>query len=167
MSTSAARLYGEDFVRWTEEQSRALREASQSGVNLPLDWENLAEEIGDLGRSVRRELRSRLAVIVEHLMKLENSPAIDPRGGWMDTINRERLSIEDLLEDSPSLRRELPSMIEQLKPRVARLASNSLFGYGETTRKLSVPAYTEDQVLGDWYPGEPPLPAKGEQEEPE
>jgi hypothetical protein len=71
MSSSDAQLYEEDFVRWTEEQSRALRKASQSGVNLPLDWENLAEEIDDLGRSLRRELRSRLTVIVEHLMKLE------------------------------------------------------------------------------------------------
>src|SRR5690349_13773749 len=141
MSSSAAQLYEQDFVRWTEEQSHALREASQSGVNLALDWENLAEEIDDLGRSVRRELRSRLTMIVEHLMKLEHSPAIDPRGGWMDTINRERLSIEDLLEDSPSLRRELPSMIERLKPRVARLVTSSLFGYGETGKNLPVPAY--------------------------
>ena len=91
MSSSAAQLYEEDFVRWTEEQSRALRKASQSRVNLALDWQNLAEEIDDLGRSVRRELRRRLTVIVEHLMKLEHSPAIDPRGGWMDTINRVRL----------------------------------------------------------------------------
>jgi hypothetical protein len=56
MSSSAAQLYEEDFVRWTEEQSRALRKASQSRVNLALDWQNLAEEIDDLGRSVRREL---------------------------------------------------------------------------------------------------------------
>jgi Domain of unknown function DUF29 len=165
MSSSDAQLYEEDFVRWTEEQSRALREASQSGVNLLLDWENLAEEIDDLGRSVRRELRSRLGVIVEYLMKLQHSPAIDPRGGWMDTINRERLNIEDLLEDSPSLKRELPSIIEQLKPRVARLASSSLFGYGETVKKLPLPTYTESQVLGEWFPGDSSLPANGEQEE--
>ena len=165
MSSSAAPLYEEDFVRSTEEQARALRKASQSRVNLALDWQNLAEEIDDLGRSVRRELRRRLTVIVEHLMKLEHSPAIDPRGGWMDTINRERLNIEDLLEDSPSLRRELPSMIERLKPRVARLVTSSLFGYGETVKSLPVPAYTEDQVLAGWFPGDSSLPANGEQEE--
>ena len=51
MSSSAARLYEEDFVRWTEEQSRALREAALSPTNTPLDWENLAEEIESLGRS--------------------------------------------------------------------------------------------------------------------
>ncbi len=166
MSGSAAQLYDEDFVRWTEEQSSALRDAAGVGTNLPLDWENLAEEIESLGRSQRHELRSRIAVILEHLMKLEHSPAIDPRTGWMDTISRERLNIEDLLRDSPSLGNELGSMIEQLKPRVARLAMASLFGYGETVKKLPAPGYSEDHVLGDWFPGDAPLPAGGEREDP-
>jgi len=166
MSGSDTGLYEEDFVRWTEQQSTALRDAARAGTNLPLDWENLAEEVESLGRSQRHELRSRLAVIIEHLMKLEHSPAIDPRTGWMETIGRERLNIEDLLKDSPSLGNELGSMIEYLKPRVARLATASLFGYGETARKLPSPSYTAEQVLGDWFPGDAPLPAGGEREGP-
>jgi hypothetical protein len=157
MSGGATQLYEEDFVRWTEQQSRALREAAGVGTNLPLDWENLAEEIESLGASQRRELRSRLVVILEHLMKLEHSPALDPRRGWVDTIGRERLNIEDLLQQSPSLRSQLGVIIEQLKPRVARLTTSSLFGRGETVKNLPVADYTEDQVLGDWFPGEPPL----------
>jgi hypothetical protein len=159
MSGSAVQLYEEDFVRWTEQQSHALREAAGVGTNLPLDWENLAEEIESLGRSQRHELRSRIAVIIEHLLKLEHSPAVDPRRGWIDTIGRERLNVEDLLQDSPSLRSQLGPIIEQLKPRVARLTTTSLFGYGETVRKVPIPDYTEEQVLGDWFPGEAPLPA--------
>jgi hypothetical protein len=158
MSGSAAQLYDEDFVRWTEQQSRALREAAGIGTNLPLDWENLAEEIESLGASQRRELRSRLAVILEHLVKLEHSPAVDPRTGWMETISRERLNVEYLLEDSPSLRGELAAMIEKLKPRVARLATASLFGYGETVKTFPLPSYTEEQVLGDWFPEASPPP---------
>ena len=104
MSGTAARLYEEDFVRWTEEQAAALRDAARLSTNLPLDWENLAEEIDSLGRSQSRELGSRIAVIIEHLIKLETSPAADPRPGWIDTIGRERRDIEDLLNDSPSLR---------------------------------------------------------------
>jgi hypothetical protein len=164
MSGSAAQLYEEDFVRWTEQQSSALREAAGVGAKLPLDWENLAEEIESLGRSQRRELRSRLAVILEHLMKLEHSPASVSRTGWMETVGRERLNIEYLLEDSPSLRGELGAMVEKLKPRVARLATASLFGYGQTVKELPRPSYTEEQVLGDWFPGDAaphpdPLPA--------
>jgi hypothetical protein len=178
MSGSPAELYEEDFVRWTEQQSSALRQAAAVGTNLPLDWENLAEEIESLGASQRRELRSRIAVIIEHLLKLEHSPAVDPRRGWIDTIGRERLNIEDLLHDSPSLRSQVGPIIERLKPRVARLATTSLFGYGETVKELLVPDYTEEQVLGDWFPGKGPLPdppplagegrveAGGESEEP-
>jgi hypothetical protein len=33
MSGSAAQLYDEDFVRWTEEQSSALRDAARVGTN--------------------------------------------------------------------------------------------------------------------------------------
>src|SRR5438105_9555179 len=118
MPGSAAQLYENDFVRWTEQQSRALRDAAGVGTNLPLDWENLAEEIESLGRSQRHELRSRFAVIIEHLLKLEHSPAVDPRRGWIDTVGRERLNVE-----------QLGPIIEKLKPRVARLAATSLFGY--------------------------------------
>jgi len=48
MSGSTAQLYEEDFVRWTEQQSSALRDAAGVGLNLPLDWGNLAEEIESL-----------------------------------------------------------------------------------------------------------------------
>jgi len=67
-----------------------------------------------LGRSQRHELRSRIAVIIEHLLKLEHSPAVDPRLGWIDAIGRERLSIEDSLEQSPSFNSQLGAIIEHL-----------------------------------------------------
>ena len=73
----------------------------------------------------------------------------------METISRERLNIEYLLEDSPSLRGELGAMIEKLKPRVA---TASLFGYGEAVKRLPLPIYTEDQVLEEWFPEAPPPP---------
>ena len=125
MSTSAARLYEQDFVRWTEEQSRALRDAAGLGTNLPLDWENLAEEVESLGRSQRHELRSRIAVILEHLLKLERSPAADPRRGWMETIVRERarefaqrrlepVEHSMLLEDQKVTERNTDARIDQI-----------------------------------------------------
>ena len=57
-----------------------------------------------MGISQRHELRSRIAVIIEHLLKLECSPAKEPRPGSMLTIGRERGAIERLFEDSPSLK---------------------------------------------------------------
>ncbi len=107
MPGDAGRLYEEDFVLWAEDQAAALRRAAGAGSNLALDWENLAEEIESLSISQRRELRSRLDVILEYLVKLEQSPATDPRAGWISTIDRERSSIQYLLANSPSLRPRL------------------------------------------------------------
>lgn len=42
-------LYDRDFFLWTREQAQALR-ARQAGAN-DLDWDRLAEEIEDVGRS--------------------------------------------------------------------------------------------------------------------
>lgn len=166
MSESPAQLYEEDFVRWTEQQSRALREAARLGTNVPLDWENLAEEVESLGRSQRHELRSRISTIIEHLLKLEHSPASDPRRGWMETIARERAEIELLLDDSPSLKSEITQMIVDSAGRVARLTTRVLRLHGEDVGSLATPTYSEDQVLGDWLPAETPLPANGEREHP-
>jgi Domain of unknown function DUF29 len=162
MSGTTAPLYDRDFVRWTEEQAAALRDAAQRGTNLPLDWENLAEEIDSLGRSQRRELRSRIAVIIEHLIELDCSPAVDPRRGWMETIGRERSDIELLLGDSPSLGRETDRVIAEETARVARQMTQALRRHGEATPdvsgKIAAARYTEDQVLGDWFPGDAARP---------
>jgi hypothetical protein len=157
MSGSAAQLYETDFVRWTEQQSKALRKAAEVGTNLPLDWENLAEEIESLGASQRRELRSRIAGILEHLLKLEHSPAQDARRGWIESIAHHRSEIELLLNDSPSLRREVARIIGEEAPRVARRTARVLRLHGEDVGDLAVPNYTEEQVLGDWFPGEASL----------
>ena len=55
-------LYDRDFMLWTQEQSAALRRAK--GANLPLDWDNLAEEIESLGISQRHGLRSQVTRIL-------------------------------------------------------------------------------------------------------
>jgi hypothetical protein len=154
MSTGAD-LYDTDTVLWAKEQAAALRDAARAGTNLPIDWENVAEEIDSLARSQRRELRSRLTVIIEHLLKLEHSPASEPRSGWMRTIDRERSEIENVLDDSPSLRREVAGLIEGNSQRAVRFATRDLFGYAEAAANLPTPTYTEEQVLGDWFPEAP------------
>ena len=59
----------------------------------------------------------------------------------------------------------LGPMIEKQQPRAARLAAASLFGYGETVKQLPLPCYTAEQVVGDRFPGDAPLPGGGEREE--
>ena len=149
-------LYEQDFMRWAEAQAEGLRRAAEAGSNLPLDWYNLAEEIESLGRSQRRELRSRLATIVEHLLKLQFSSAIEPRAGWIETIGRERREIDLLLEDSPSLRSELDQALILSFQRTAPFVAGLLIDRGEADPsvrpQLESAGYTVEQVLSDWLP---------------
>jgi hypothetical protein len=110
-------LYDQDFLLWTVEQAAALRRSKDS--NLPLDWENLAEEIESLGTSQRAELISQIRRILRHFFKLEASPAVDLHAGWRMTVRDARVEIEDLLEASPSLRREIEGVLKSAKSRAS------------------------------------------------
>ena len=151
-----ASLYETDILAWTEEQAAALRQAK--GANLPLDWENLAEEIESLGISQRTALRSQLRRILRHLFKLDASAAIEPRSGWRESVRGARAEIEDILADSPSLRRELPVLVAEQSQKAAKAASADLADHGESAEairsRLNRGGYTVEQVLGDWFPGE-------------
>lgn len=155
-------LYDEDFVAWSKQQAEALRSAARTGSNQSLDWGNLAEEIESLGRSERRELHAHIRNIIEHLLKLEYSPAREARHGWRDTILRTRTDIEDVLQDSPSLKSEVPSAVTQELRRAIRIVIGNLDEYGEADRatltRLRAANYTLDQILGDWFPPQPPKP---------
>ncbi|HEY3890307.1 MAG TPA: DUF29 domain-containing protein [Caulobacteraceae bacterium] len=92
------KLYDHDFFAWTQDQADALKRRSAN----ELDWENLLEEIEDLGRSERRELRSRLIVLLTHILKWELQPEMRSRS-WMATIRIQQRELQDLLGESPSL----------------------------------------------------------------
>lgn len=96
--------YDTDYLAWTEEQARLLREASRERINTPIDWENVAEEIESMGRSELRAVESALVRVIEHLLKLEYLHAGEPRGNWRRTVREQRDQAIDGLEDSPSLR---------------------------------------------------------------
>ena len=70
-----AQLYNVDFYRWTQEQAALLRQVPGERINLPIDWDHAAEEIEDIGSSDLRAVNSRMGLILEHLLKLQYSPA--------------------------------------------------------------------------------------------
>ncbi len=57
--------YEADFHDWALAQADAIRRRSAN----EMDWDNIAEEVESLGRSQRGGLRSRLGVLVAHLLK--------------------------------------------------------------------------------------------------
>lgn len=150
--------YDVDIYSWSQRQGALLRRlAAGERVNdADLDWPNIAEEIETVGRSERAAVRSHIQNVVEHLLKLQASPAIEPRRGWRETISRARVELEVLLNDSPSLRPAVPRLIEAAMPRARRLAAIAIDTYSETPRlDLKSITYDEGQILGDWFPDSP------------
>jgi hypothetical protein len=145
-------LYRRDICLWSREQSAALRKAAGAGSNLAIDWENVAEEIESLGRSERSSLRGQIRRILEHLIKLEASPARDPRRGWVESIMEAQTAVEDTLRDSPSLRQEVSKSIQEELPRARQIVRDRMRLYDEhPTVDLETLSYSEEQVVG-WHP---------------
>ena len=148
------RSYDGDLVLWAEDQARALRDAARARINVPIDWQNVAEEIEALGKSQGRELASRVRTVLVHLMKLQVSPATEPHAGWRATIRRERAEIETLLRDSPSLRPTVPAVVADESATASRIAAADMEDFGESPKiDLARAQYASEQVLGDWFPG--------------
>ncbi len=152
-------LYERDFIAWTEQQARVLREAAANRTNLALDWENLIEEVEGLGRSQYLGVASRVARIIEHLLKLEYSPAREPRLGWRATVRTARSEIESRLGNDPGSKPRVADMIQSEGPRAIKLAAAAMADYGEDAsavgaRLVNGSIYTQEQILGDWFPGD-------------
>jgi hypothetical protein len=146
--------YDTDLMLWSARQADLLRRvAAGERVNDKVDWENVAEEIESLGRSDRRELTNRVRVILTHLIKLQVSPASEPRSRWRETIIERRAEIRTLLKDSPSLRPVVPTIISTELGSARELAAVALAGYEEQPRvDLAGLDFTVDDVLGPFLP---------------
>ena len=100
--------YEDDLYAWSQEQAALLRARRTEG----LDWENLAEEILSMAGRDRRELKNRLRIILLHLLKWQARPA--KRGAsWRKSLRTQRRHVGDLLQQSPSLRREVPVLLRE------------------------------------------------------
>lgn len=94
--------YEQDVVAWAQEQARLLRSRQFS----QLDIERIAEEIEDVGKSEQRELASRMAHLLSHLLKWEYQPT--RRGAsWEVTIQKQRNGIARRIAKTPSLKASL------------------------------------------------------------
>ena len=99
-------LYDRDFHAWAGEQAALLR----AGRLAEADIAHIAEEIESMGRGEKRELISRLKVLLVHLLKWRFQPA--GRGNsWRLTIAEQRREVADHLDDNPSLRAQLDAAI--------------------------------------------------------
>jgi Domain of unknown function DUF29. len=108
--TNWKELYEKDFYLWVMENLRLLKERRYEEV----DWENLLEEIEDMGRSELRSVISYVSVILEHLYKLENFKVSQEMGNsWIKSIINAREGLELMFDESPSLRGKAQQELEK------------------------------------------------------
>jgi hypothetical protein len=94
-------LYHQDLNLWRQEIINAIQNKQFESM----DWDNLIEEINDMGASERRALRSYLKRLIEHILKLrywESERKYNLRG-WKKEVVNFREEIKSILEESPSL----------------------------------------------------------------
>lgn len=114
-------LYDQDYLLWIEDIVNKLRNRDIDG----LDFDNLIEEIDSLGRSDKRELESRLAELLEHILKRKYVNMPDCYRGWIESINKQRIRIRKLLKDSPSLKPYFSAVFDEVYADTLKIVSIS------------------------------------------
>jgi Domain of unknown function DUF29 len=95
---NAQELYETDYLQWIEATVQKIQSQEYGAV----DWENLIEEIEDMGRRERHSLESNFIVLVIHLLKWQFQPQ-QRSGSWEGSIIEPRRRVNKALKDSPSL----------------------------------------------------------------
>jgi hypothetical protein len=141
-------LYEQDFYAWANEQAALLR----SGRVSDADLEHIAEEIESMGRSEKRELVSRLKVLLTHLLKWQFQPTL--RGNsWRLTIEEQRREVAEHLADNPSLKGKVADVVASAYGG-AILAAARETGLGREVFPLDCPWPYDQAMSDDFWPGE-------------
>jgi hypothetical protein len=151
METLSRPTRDHDFAAWAFDQARRLRELAQLRPNEAIDWELLADEVEDMGRSEQRTAEAFLKLVLVHLIKLDFARAGPPQAHWRKELQAMRCNL---------LRRATPSVLTRLRAEleaiydVARVeAIAALWDDPELEERTpGTCPYDWDQVIGDWLP---------------
>lgn len=139
-------LYERDFYAWANEQAALLRAGKLDSA----DIENIAEEIESMGRSEKRELINRLAVLLLHLLKWRFQPGL--RGNsWRLSIEEQRLRLVDHLRDNLSLKVQMNSAMDNAY-RLAKVDAERETGLARGTFPPSCPFNFNEAASEDFWP---------------
>ena len=147
----AADPYEGDFYLWTQAQAELLRARRFD----ELDLESLIDEVASVGGSEKREIESRLTVLLGHLLKWKYQPGARTNS-WSATLFEQRTRIALILRASPSLKRHPAGAFE------ASYLSGRLLASRDTGIDFTLfpqkPPFTVAQTLDlDYLPKEPDL----------
>lgn len=142
-----SQLYDTDFYAWANQQAALLR----AGQWQAADIEHIAQEIESMGKTEKRELVSRLTVLLLHLLKWQFQP--ERQGAsWRATIRNQRRDITDLLHDNPSLKSLLPEVLAAAYLRAADNAAAET-NLPESTFPPACPWSFAELLQSDFWPG--------------
>ena len=106
-----------------------------------------------MGRTEKSKVLNIASVIIEHLLKLQHSPAQEPRNAWRASVREHRRRLRRDL--TPRLRQildaELPALYAEIRDDTAALAARPRRGRRRRRAAESCP-YTVEQITGDWWP---------------
>ena len=122
---SLSALYEQDETAWLE----IMAEMLAHGQYAELDHKHLGEYLSDMATRDRREVTSRLVVLLSHLLKWQFQPA-GQSASWRGTIREQRLQLQLLLE-SATLRKHAESVLADVYSKARKHAAD------ETGAKLS------------------------------
>jgi hypothetical protein len=147
----SAQLYDLDFYAWANEQAGLLRAGKLSEADL----EHIAEEIESMGKTEKRELVSRLTVLLLHLLKWQFQPdGVPERRGksWRNSVEVQRIRLASHLADNPSLKAKLAIAIGEAY-RLARLETENETGIDKDIFPATCPWSFEQMMAEDFWPG--------------
>jgi hypothetical protein len=141
-------LYEADYYAWLVHNAALIR----AGRADEADLAHIAEELEDMGRSEKRALGSHLVIVLQHLLKWQLQPTRRSTS-WRLSIDNARDAIEELLAESPTLRRKVPEAI-QGKFAIARRNAITETGLPASGVPETCP-YTPEQILDpSYWPGQ-------------
>ena len=141
-------LYETDFYLWTQAQAEALRAAGKGrrGSNA-VEWERVAEEVEDMGKSDLRAAESLTVQILIHLFKLAWTEREEPKGHWESEIVTLRGNLARRL--TPTLRNSVETQVEDLHREAAEAARRAFRTEGKGAPIDADLRWTLAQILGE------------------
>jgi len=138
----AKKLYETDYSLWLSSTVYSLRGLHEALKNIEnLDIINIIEELEGMSKSLEKELRSRLKVLMHHILKYNYQPN-NICFSWVGTITEQRQEIKDILEENPSLKKKVRPFCERKYKDAVELASK------ET--RLSIEAFPKSLELSEY-----------------
>lgn len=141
-----ATTYETDFYGWTQQQAALLK----AGMLSTVDLTNIIEEIESMGRSEKRELQSRLSVLLQHLLKWKFQPSRQGKS-WQLSIIEQRIQFIEVLDENPSLKHYLEPILKDAY-RLAVVKAAKETGLSMKSFPVECPWNWQEITDSEFYP---------------